>query len=229
MILSDTNTIIAEYEDILMGKEKEFSQGYFGFKSAQNEVIALKVYKYVFEVLLRWEPNAIAKGINMELLKKLKLDKLLPYIEFPLELDKTKDLYYIAHRMYPDKVKLSQKDLVINVYKKVLKGEMIKFHKEFFFGSIGRIRAAFCLQYMIMHYVEYDGLEDLYAKFSDIKYINSILRKHKLYQACTILYEKPIDFLHEALPDIERNELFYNYYSFLSDFKDTQKAINKTK
>ena len=71
----------------------------------------------------------------------MKLDGLLRYIEFPAELDKHVDLFYIAHLLYPGRIKFDKKELILRTYKEVLDQKLYKFPKEYLSGSMGVIRA----------------------------------------------------------------------------------------
>ena len=93
----------------------------------------------------------------------MKLDELYKHIEFPCELDKMEDFYYIAVLLYPKKFKINQTKLAVDIYKKVLSGKLCKFPKEYLVGEVGAIRAYVCFQYMLTNFLQIDNIEELYS------------------------------------------------------------------
>ena len=71
------------------------------------------------------------------ILKMLKLEALLKYITFPsvIQIEEDRDLFYLAVKLYPKKIKYNEKDLILRVYKRVLKGDMKRFPKQFLAGA----------------------------------------------------------------------------------------------
>ena len=47
----------------------------------------------------------------------------------------------------------------------------------------------------------------------------TFLREKKLYQLYKSFYKTPVQFLHFSLPDSLKSELYYNYYTFLINYK----------
>ena len=210
--------VIYEYELLLLGKMKTFSTYFFRFSDAQNEKIALSVFRYAFDTYLRWTPEQLRHHLTYEIVAMLKLTPLLKYIEFPPEADRTKDMYPIVAKLYPGKFKESVRDVVLRVYGKVLSGEREKFPKEFFGGSEGKYKAILCFQYMLNSMPPFSDVRDMYKAFSGPSGI-TLLRKHKLYAVCMGIFEYPIDFLHASLPKKIKSEYYYHYYRFLMKAK----------
>jgi len=98
---------ISEYEDVLVGKRKAFSGFYFSYGVNGNMRLALQIMKYAFETYLQWPADQLRDCLTMEILEKLKIKPLLRHIVFPPELDRKKDLFYIAWRLYPKTVHYS--------------------------------------------------------------------------------------------------------------------------
>lgn len=212
--------LIMEYEDILLGKRNEFSTSYLSKDNAEND--GMIILKYVFENLLGWSPVTIRDFISPELIRMLHLQRVVNKIEFPPELDKNKDLFYLAWLMYPETVHHTRRDLTLKIYQQVLRGELTKFPKNFFLTARGEMNASICLQYAINQNLCVKTIEELYMMFSDKKRAREFLGKVRLLVPCGDIYEYPIDMLHDSLPTSQKNEFFYMYGKFLSVLKDTK-------
>ena len=205
--------LMFEYDLILVGKKNTFSPFFFNYSKEQNKRVALSVFKYAIEKYLKWSAEEASIYLTYEVVQFMKLDGLLKYIEFPAELDSKKDMFYIAHLLYPNKVKFDKKELILRTYKEVLSGKLYKFPKEYLSGSMGVIRACVCFQYMVNQFLPFNSIEEMYNFFSSTNGIKA-LKKYRLYAICTDIFDYPIDYLHEALSNNQKNEFFYHYYKF---------------
>lgn len=206
-------SIIAEYEDTLIGKRKSISPFYFSYGETGNMKLALQVMKYAFETYLQWSPQDLQACLTYEVLERLHLKSLLRYVVFPPELDVSQDLFYIAWLLYPETLHFDQKDLILRVYQKLLEGRQQKFPKEFFTGSDGLTRSQVCLRYMIEQYLTFSSIKDMYAFFA-AEACHKVLRKYKLLVVCRDLYDTPVDYLHASLARGQQDEFWYRYYDF---------------
>lgn len=218
-MMTNKSAVITEYEDILLGHRENFSKYYFSFGNYQNQNTALDIFRYAFEKLLKWRPEEVRDSITMELLSKMKLDLILGYIRFPSELNRDTDLYYIAHLMYPTKIKYTTRDLVLTCYHRLLNKDINRYPKSFFSGEQGMLYASICLQDVIFNKITYNTIEDLYALFSDTSNVMKILKKNYIDHPCKVLFGTPLDYLHMSLPEKNRDELLYNFYHFQNLFK----------
>lgn len=207
------DVLIAEYEQMLLNDSKSFPSEFFKYTPEVNMSQALTVIRYVLEKYLRWDPIKIRDLLSYPILEKLKLMPFMQYIIFPVELDPHTDLFYIAWLLYPATVHISQKDLILNVYKKLLDGSLAKYPKEFYTGTIGELRAILCLRYVLEHEYEFESIEDMYSYFASNK-INNALKKYKLEIICRDLFGTPVEFLHEALSDNQKDEFLFQYNRF---------------
>lgn len=214
--------LVIQYESYLIGREPNIPKSCFSGDKASNMKKALIIYKYAFETYLGWDPYALRDYLTYDIIKKLRLDTILHYIQFPAELDSKKDMFYIIWKIYPFTVNFSRNELIIRTYKKVLDKELQRFPKDFFAGSTGLIRSGVCLRYMIEQYVPADGLESLYRFFSEPK-AEEMLQKYKLYASYKVLFRTPLDYLNYTLPPQQRNALFYSYYSFVYERRKTRR------
>ena len=138
---------------------------------------------------------------------------LMKYINFPPELNKESDYYYLSTLLYPNVIKIDIKQLVLRTYKDVLSGRLCKFPKEYLSGTEGMMRAGICLQYMLNQHYTFPTIKDMYKFFSEPAGSRA-LKEYRLNNICNEIYECPIDYLHEALPNVQKNEYWYHYYRF---------------
>lgn len=224
--MDSTQDIIYEYENILLGKRSSFPSAYFSYSAEQNERMALIVIRYAFDVQLSWNAEYLRDNISYDLCKKLKITPLLKYIRFPSELDPRIDLFYIVWKVYPNKIYYNQREAVINNYKKVLSKDGRKYPKEYFSGNKGSIRAGICLQYVIENFFNASSIDELYKSFAS-KGICNILKKYKLYNISSDVFDSPIGFLHFALPKNQKNDFLYNFYTFEREFRNAGNRLSK--
>ncbi len=216
---------IYEYEQMLLGKKSSIDSDIFCYNDLGNEKIAIEMFKYAFEKIMHWSPYDAYHNFNEKFAEILKLRHLVKYINFPPEFDPNTDFYYVAVRVYPDKIKVNLKERTLSMYEQLLSGEMKKFPKRFLEGRDGEMRAVFCLKYAIQNYGTFTSIEDLYRAFSEQEGID-FLKKMKLYQPCTILFDSPIEFLHSTFTSDDKlnNEFIYTIYKFRVYEKNLKKA-----
>lgn len=207
------NSLMFEYELILLGKKNSFSSYFFNYNAEFNEKMALIVFRYAIEGFLKWTPKEAEAHLNKNIIKIMKLEQVLRFIRFPAELDPNVDLFYIAHLLYPRTVQFNTKELILRTYKEVLSGKLYKFPKEYLSGNLGVTRACICFQYMVTQFLPFNNIEEMYKFFSTTNGIKA-LKKYRLYAICTDIFDYPIDFLHESLSDNQKDEFFYHYYKF---------------
>ena len=209
----DKRLLFYEYEQILTGKKNSFASTYFPYNADQNERLALEIFKYAIEKYLNWTPDETRLFLNAEIIKQMKLDSITRFLRFPPELDPKKDYFYIAHLMYPNIIRYNSKELILNVYKKVLNGTLCKFPKEYMSGTRGLMCAGICFQYMLEQYFQFSCIEELYSYFASLEGWKA-LKKYRLSSVCNLMFDSPLDYLNESLNEKQRNEFLYRYYKF---------------
>ena len=220
--MSNIGTII-EYEDILLGKRKNFSASCMG--KAIKEKDALMVIQYSFEKLLRWPPDVIVTYLNPDIVKMLHLQRPIAKVNFPAELDPERDLFYLAQAVYPQQIRFSKQKTVLHIYQRVLQRLQPKYPKNFFTGPGGVTNACICLQYAINQKLSVHTVRDLYKKFSNATWAINFLRENRLYVPFYQNYEYPIDMLHEALAETDKDELSYHLYRFQTDYSAAKRRF----
>ena len=86
--------ILTEYEQILIGNRKEFSQTYL--PRIQNSNDLRKVLRYITERILHWTPQQTKTFLTPEVVEHLHMKRLIKLIKFPPELDPETDLFYVS-------------------------------------------------------------------------------------------------------------------------------------
>lgn len=207
--------IIYEYEQMLLGKKNMIDSEIFNRSAYGNEKLALEIFRYAIEEILKWTPKEAFNCLNAEIVTILKLKNIAKYIEFPPEFNPSKDYGYIAAIIYPDVIKISNKERVLMLYESILNGKTQRFPKRFLEGRDGDMRVAYCLKYAIQNYGTFTGVEDLYKTFSGDEGLR-FLKKVKLHQCSSILFDYPIDHLHSCFSaeDQKNNEFLYAMYRF---------------
>lgn len=217
--------LLMEYEDILLKKRKDFSATYIGQNASQKDIKEL--FQYVFENLLEWTPEMAKDYLTMDIIQKLHLMRPLRKLEYPPEINIDQDLFSVAWMVYPEQIHISRHELVLNVYQKVLSDKLIKYPKKFFLEADGEVNACICLLYAINQEMPSHNIEDLYAFFCNRPKVTRFLRNVRLNAPCHSIFEYPIDFLHAALPDNQKNELCYRYERFKMLLKEQKDIIKK--
>lgn len=208
----NSNAIICEYEDILLGKKQSLSTYFISGDATKKELVAITLMRYALVDMLGWDFETIKNNLSNEILKKLKLDGFVKYIRFPAELSPSADLFYIAYRLYPEKT-YPKRELLLRMYLNVISGRQTKFPKSYFSGMDGMLAACLALQYVLDNKFPDASIEALYEFFASSE-INVFLKKNKLFVPCCNLFDDALEYLHMTLPNSQQSDLFFNYYRF---------------
>lgn len=170
-----------DYDDSLIGRIPYIDACNFYGPNAggPNESKALACIRYALENILQWTPEDSILKFDDYVIREMKLDKLLSYIDFPIEVP-FGNPRYILSRLYPDKVMMSQQKLVEETFQSVLdagrksfnedgerNSERLKqFPREYFAGVKGFKRFCFCVKYIIEHYKPMSSVEEIYQFFT---------------------------------------------------------------
>ena len=220
----DNIGLIMEYEDILLGKRKDFSSEYMGKTTINKDIQA--ILKYVYEDLLHWTPQTIRDYNNPVLIEKLHLTRPVRKIDFPPELSPEDDLFYIAKFLYPDIIKCSKKNLTLRVYERVISGDLLKYPKKFFSDAEGELNLNICFQYAVSQHMHVKSIEELYDFFADKEKGIEFLKENRLHNPFLDYYEYPIDLLHASLPTSQKNLLYYVNGRLKSEISVFKKGVN---
>ena len=215
------------YESVLLGN-RTFPASIIR-KMTESDALAL--YRYVFSDLLGWSPEKMHTSITMDILEFLRLDVFLQKITCPAELIPEVDLFYIAEAMYPSKFRVYTEQRVLRTYEQVLNGTLDKFPKNFFATPEATDFACTCLRKAISDYIDVQSTEDLYKMFSNNAAANEFLKQCNLFRICVTLYDgKPLNFLHDAMPETLKDESLYRFMMFINAWnKSYGKKVGKYK
>ncbi len=188
----------------------------FGKNSVQNHDLAIALFKHAFEIL-DMGPHDVMNYLNKDLIEALYLKQAYSKIIFPEEVGERSNYGYLAKLCWPDELpELNRDNLWLADYHKLLSGGSFK--RKLFLGSTGFLRARFYLNwYLVMHPDKrFVDLESTYAFFANDSKAMAYLKKAKLNNVCEMLYDSPLEYFHESLPDdgdeFSRNEELFEKY-----------------
>lgn len=222
----DDETLFYEYEQILIGNKPSFSPYFFKYGENTSQHYALLIIKFAVEKYLGWDAKDMLNHFTKDIAIQMKLEPLMKYIDFPVEVNRDTDYYVLASMIYPYTIKIDTKELVLRTYKDVLKEKICKFPKEYLSGADGMIRAGICLQYMLNQYFSFNSTKELYQFFTESAGIKA-LKDYRLNNISSEIFEIPIDYLHESLPDVQKDEFWYHYFRFQAMVKLYEKQERK--
>lgn len=222
------NRLLYEYEQILMGNRNSFSRSFFPKNQpSEREKNALAVFKYAIEMFLGWSPYVAKEKLKKPIIRDMRLSKVLTYIDFPVELEPDKDLDYVLSLLYPKQILITKEERILRYYVRLLEQKDRYFVRGYFSESDAREKACICLRYILTNHSKSKSIEQLYNMFSSTRGRGSkdegsdiensgkeYLKQYKLDHIASDLYENKLDFLHDALPDSQKNNFLYLYYKF---------------
>lgn len=208
--------LLYEYELILTGERLNYSSGYFVGTPENQQKVALEFVRFAVEIFLKWTPQEMEQYFDNKVIDRMKLRRVISYINFPQELNPKESLFYLAHLLYPTVFEYSPNDLVLKMYKVILAddGSRARFPKEYMRGNEGISKACICLQYMLQTNFRFKNVREMYELFASTEG-GKILKQYKLYLICNQLFESPVDFIHETLIESQKNESYFYYYKFM--------------
>lgn len=221
--------IIAEYEQVLIGNQRVIDPYYFTNKTMEaNQDISLLLIQYMTERFLKWSPQKLYESLTMDVLKHWRLAGLLKYIVFPDELNKEKNIGFLAHMIYPNEVKITERDICMSVYSRVCNGEMKKYPKDFFHSNESLNYICFCLKYAIENYTNFKSTEEMYDFFGTASCLK-FLRTYKLSTYIKEQFEAPIVAFYLIVPDEQDIPFLFQYYRFWQIFNEHRRQEEESR
>lgn len=208
-----SRNVILEYESVLLGQKPSISKYFFNWSNYTNEQLALDIIRYSIKTYLKWNPLQVEVSLTNTVLKSLKLDDVITYINYPPELNNTQQINYLAHLLYPEYIKFDNRNVILQTYKDLQDKKIKRFPKSYFSGVNGSLRARTCFLYMLEQSPAFSSIEEMYQHFASRRGTNT-LKAYHLLTTCIELYETPLKFLHMALPTEQKSEYFYQYYKY---------------
>ena len=210
--------LIVEYEDTLIDKLQHVDLcNFYEPGSAINERMALGVIKYVIEDVLRWTPDDAVQKFDSYMIKLMKLNKFVNYIEYPIEVSKG-DTRYILSLLYPNKIELNSQQLVEETYKNVLDNDNSKqFPREYFIGGAGFQRFCICFKYLIENIKPFNNIKSMYDYFNSAEG-KRLLGQYRLKVPADQFFININDVLHYITRNESESDFWYAYYTFLLNY-----------
>lgn len=246
---SNNEITLRKYEDFLLGKcsfsiknpsdiEKESEEYEFESKELKMErkrriadakqKEALAIVRYAVTELLGWTPQDAMDSMTDEIMKQLRLDKIITYIRYPKDLSKKKDFGWMIHLAFPNETQYDVSDQVLKLYQRVKRGELKRFPKRVFEGENGAQKLAVLLSDYISKNLVAKNIEELYEIFGDNARGNVLMHDARLFYAYHELYDTPLEYLHESLGR-DRDEFLYSYHQYMSALGEIEKNKKRQK
>ena len=212
--MAKITSIYMDYESVMIRKKttKNYKVILKGEDEEQGLEHATKLLKYVFENILEWSPRMIHDYFTPEIKDWLNLDVCTRKIPFPPELNPHKDLFYIAHYLYPDVISYNKKSAVLDTYNKSIENNNNKLPKDFFRNNDGKDNFDICLKYVISEKFFLSDSKEIYDFFAKHRQAVNYLREKELYLPCERYYESMLEAVHHILPAAEKNDTIYYKY-----------------
>lgn len=234
------DSAFVDYDDSLIGRIPYIdAYNFYGPNpGGPNERKAISCIRYVLEDVLCWTPEESVRKFDDYIIREMKLEKIITYINFPVEVP-FGNPRYILSLLYPDKIYVDQQKLVEETFCSVLEasrknpiaegksdGERLKqFPREYFAGGDGFKRFCYCIKYLIENYKPMSSIEEIYSFFDSPK------GKKMLYDfrlkvpadQFSIDMLSVIRYITRYEPD---SDLFFSFFTFqkeLSSFKKAEK------
>lgn len=177
----DMDTCYIDYDDTLIGRIP-YIDAYNFYGSAPggaNERKALGCIRYALEDVLEWTPEESVLKFDEYIIRIMKLEKVIPYIDYPVEIPYGNPRYILS-LLYPDRVRIDRERLVEETFEEVLESAREKertkgtenetrlkqFPREYFSGSEGFKRFCCCIKHIIENYKPMSSVEEIYSFFS---------------------------------------------------------------
>lgn len=217
----NSKELYSEYEKLLLGKKKNFPGAFWHSTPAISRRNALTIIRYAVEKLLGWTPQDVADAFTLNLMHMMKLHTLLKYLDIPNVYEGGFDAEYIAHLLYPREISYDPARVTLDVYEYVISDKIHAYPKRFFYDEDGAVRAKICLSYVLRTKLFFTSLEEMYARFASQEG-QQILTDYHLTNAA-LLFDSPLDYLHQSLSAAQKNEFLYNYYKFKLMYRQQKK------
>lgn len=208
----DLDIIIKNYEKSLIN-DITFSKYLLGVIDNKNEM-SLSVFRYAIENILKWNPIEVRDNLNEDIINSLKLSVFYKYINFPPELDKNKDYFYIAHLLYPSKITYNSDMYVYNkINDLILKNSKCKKNRkskvQLMVLNDQVVLEKYIKTWLNINY-SYLNAYEKYGIFSSKKIMEQYLKEEEIVNLINDTYDNPLDLIN----NIYHCEYLYNYYKF---------------
>lgn len=192
-----------------------------------KEADALAVIRYAITGVLGWSPGKAFEEFDGDVADSLKLKPLIKYVQFPRNLSPSKDYWWIISKIFPSQVEYNKENRALEMYKRVLRGEMGQFPKTAFDTEADSGILDKLLHYYISTRLKVTNKEDLYELFSQKSKAVAVLKEAQLYNVYKSRYRSPLDWLHVSLGN-EGDDFLYQQGQFMEMYRHRETG-NKVK
>lgn len=213
--MSDVSIILFEHTEIMTGMRQAFSMNFFeSGNSAEDERIVIEFLRLAVKIFLRCPSlEAAHTTVTYDLLKRLKLASVLKHIRVPKYVLQSNRNRYRLDRVF-SKTFNSERWVADQLCDGILRGVVSKYPKNYMSDYAGYERAKYCLSYHVQRMMPFYGILDLY-QFSSTPEFNTFLKARFLQNVRMKLFDSPVEYLHESLPEGRRNESYFHVYDTL--------------
>lgn len=231
--MADDSAVIFEYENILMGKQKNFNCSFSGSVEKKRMAVG-EIWRYAVLHILHWTPEMALKNMSVSLMNELLLDRTLSQIDSPFVRKKPIDFRYIFNIAFPKNIHFDVFNETLDSYTHVLHIEKYShvkddlpyhFPRNFFTDEQGAQRASICLNYAVNRFIGDLTYIERYELFADKSKAGKFLSRAMLSSVSRIMYDCPLDYYHYSLPEDERDYLLYYNLKLKDIFLEKEKAI----
>lgn len=221
----DRESVLYEYEMILLGKKKSYSYSFSGTEKECKEAFGY-IWNYVIIHLLKLQPDQVPLYLTKEIIFLLHLESTFKHIDRQIGTVKNINYPYLLSIAFPDQYSYDirkqcrdELDHVMKIGKYAGEPGKHQWPKNFFKGASGVQRAEIILYYILTSYFEWNTISQMYEYFSDTKRGMSFLKKYHLQNNAKILFNNsPLEYMHYSIPDDWKNEFLYENYSYMEKY-----------
>lgn len=209
-------SVLIDYEAVLMRQHKQYH-----LKGKDADVTpksAKEVLRYAFERILHWSPYNVRDYFTPEVSRKLKLENCIDSVPFPVELDRTRDYFFVASWLYPDVIPYQKDRIILDIYNKVCNKTYKSFPKGFFHEEAGRENLLIVIRYNLSQQFFGKTAEEIYDYFSVRMNANAFAKNANIDAYWREHYPDLVSAVHDALPEGDRDDLYFHYAQFMFYF-----------
>lgn len=212
------DSMFIDYDDALIGLIPYVdAYNFYGPDAGgANQSKALSCIRYAIEEVLQWDEETAIKKFDEYIIREMKLQKILNYIDFPTEIPFGSPRYILS-LLYPNKVRINPDKLIEDVYREVLEGTGKQFPREYFAGGIGFKRFCFCIKYLLESYKTFDNIEDIYLFFDSPKG-KRFLYDYRLKVPADQFSINMVDVVRYITQEEEDSELIYHFITWTKEY-----------
>ncbi len=221
-------SLLCDYEAVLLGNKKSYRLKDPTETDKEAMQSAKYLMRFVFDELLHWSPMEVKHYFNADIIEMFKLDNCMEKanMEYPKELTIGSDYFFIASWLYPDKVPYNKTKIVTGLYEDVLDGRS-QFSNRFFQGTDGKENFKICMFYSLSKEFFSKPISYIYEYFTAQDKASRFMKKVKLYNHFLKFYDDPLEAVHDALPDADKDETLYTFSRFNIEYGKTYKNLKK--